>query len=344
MAKATRAKTTRAKATRAKAGTKTKGKAAKARPSPRNKKLYDEGMKVRKAVLGAGYVDNSMAGADDFMMSFQDVTTEYCWGYVWTRPGLPKKTRSMLNLAMLAALNRGPEAPPSGSASFALAPEDDGIAAAEYLLSRNVRRVLVLVGGDDGLRRSVAAFREQWNRRGGTIVETLTIADKPVDGTAALQAAAQKDGGVDAVFLALKGAQARAVAPQLTLAGLGDKPRVATAQLLSGTGKPDQDRALDGIVFPGETWTVQGLPGLPPADSTGAALISARGPAAKLFAFGHDAWLLTGYLDAIAHQADRAVPGATGQLRLDGFGNVVRVPAWSNFSSGEIVALGKRGD
>jgi len=89
-----------------------KAKAAKkAKPNPRNKKLYDDGMKMRKAVLGAGYVDNSLAGAanDDFMMSFQDVTTEYCWGYVWTRPGLPKKTRSMLNLAMLAALNRGPE-------------------------------------------------------------------------------------------------------------------------------------------------------------------------------------------------------------------------------------------
>jgi len=83
--------------------------AKKAKPSPRNKKLYDEGMKVRKAVLGSNYVDTSMASADDFMMSFQDVTTEYCWGYVWTRPGLNKKTRSMLNLAMLAALNRGPE-------------------------------------------------------------------------------------------------------------------------------------------------------------------------------------------------------------------------------------------
>jgi 4-carboxymuconolactone decarboxylase len=82
---------------------------AKAKPNPRNKQLYDDGMKVRKAVLGADYVDNSMASADDFMMSFQDVTTEYCWGYVWTRPGLPKKTRSMLNLAMLAALNRSPE-------------------------------------------------------------------------------------------------------------------------------------------------------------------------------------------------------------------------------------------
>lgn len=81
----------------------------KGKPNPRNKKLYDAGMKVRKAVLGSAYVDNSVANADDFMMSFQDVTTEYCWGYVWTRPGLSKKTHSMLNLAMLAALNRSPE-------------------------------------------------------------------------------------------------------------------------------------------------------------------------------------------------------------------------------------------
>jgi 4-carboxymuconolactone decarboxylase len=84
---------------------------AKARPAPRNKKLYDDGMRMRKAVLGAKYVENSLAGAanDEFMMAFQDITTEYCWGYAWTRPGLSKKTRSMLNLAMLAALNRSPE-------------------------------------------------------------------------------------------------------------------------------------------------------------------------------------------------------------------------------------------
>jgi 4-carboxymuconolactone decarboxylase len=95
----------------AKARSKKVAAKAKAKPNPRNKKLYDDGMKVRKAVLGADYVDNSMASAsaDEFMMSFQDVTTEYCWGYVWTRPGLPRKTRSMLNLAMLAALNRSPE-------------------------------------------------------------------------------------------------------------------------------------------------------------------------------------------------------------------------------------------
>ena len=79
-------------------------KAKKAKPLPRNKKLYDEGMKMRKAVLGAAYVDNSLAGAadDEFMMAFQDITTEYCWGYAWTRPGLSKKSRSMLNLAMIS--------------------------------------------------------------------------------------------------------------------------------------------------------------------------------------------------------------------------------------------------
>jgi 4-carboxymuconolactone decarboxylase len=61
--------------------------ATKAKPNPSNPKLYDEGMKVRKAVLGADYVDNSMASADDFMMAFQDVTTEYCWATCGRGPG-----------------------------------------------------------------------------------------------------------------------------------------------------------------------------------------------------------------------------------------------------------------
>jgi uncharacterized protein len=250
---------------------------------------------------------------------------------------------SQLNVPMLA-LNRGAIAPPSGHASFALAPEDDGIAAAEYLLARKARRVLVLVGSDDGMRRSATAFREHLASRGGIVIETLTIAEKPADSTAALQAAAQKEGGVDAVFLALKGGQARALASQLTTAGLDAKPRVSTAQLLSGTGKPDQDKLLDGIAFPAETWSVQGIAGLPSADATGGMLSTARGPAAKLFAFGYDAWLLTAYLERLATQANGKIDGATGDLRIDGFGNIVRSPAWSTFSNGQIVALARSGD
>ena len=71
--------------------------------------LFDRGLTLRREVLGAEYVDKSMSAANDFMMAFQRITTEWCWGYAWTRPGLDRKTRSLLNLAMLTALNRGPE-------------------------------------------------------------------------------------------------------------------------------------------------------------------------------------------------------------------------------------------
>ncbi len=69
-------------------------------------KRYEEGLAVRRDVLGAEYVDRALAGANEFTQPFQDLVTEYCWGHVWTRPGLDRKTRSLLNLAMLSALNR----------------------------------------------------------------------------------------------------------------------------------------------------------------------------------------------------------------------------------------------
>lgn len=67
---------------------------------------FDEGLQVRREVLGAEYVDNSINNATSFTKPLQELVTEYCWGEIWTRDGLPKKTRSMLNLAMLTALNR----------------------------------------------------------------------------------------------------------------------------------------------------------------------------------------------------------------------------------------------
>ena len=71
--------------------------------------LFDQGLQLRREVLGPEYVDGSLARANDFMMAFQRITTEWCWGYAWGRDGLEKKTRSMLNLAMLTALNRSAE-------------------------------------------------------------------------------------------------------------------------------------------------------------------------------------------------------------------------------------------
>ena len=71
--------------------------------------MFDRGLKLRREVLGAEYVDNSLKSANEFMMAFQHITTEWCWGYAWGRPGLDKKTRSMINLAMLTALGKAPE-------------------------------------------------------------------------------------------------------------------------------------------------------------------------------------------------------------------------------------------
>ena len=71
--------------------------------------LFDRGLEVRRAVLGKDYVDSSLAKADDFMMAFQRITTEMCWGYAWTRSGLDRRTRSIVNLAMLTALGKPAE-------------------------------------------------------------------------------------------------------------------------------------------------------------------------------------------------------------------------------------------
>ena len=74
-----------------------------------DKERYDEGLRIRKEVLGAEYVEKSLASADDFNQPFQEMVTEYCWGGSWGRGVLSKQQRSILNLGMLAALNRNQE-------------------------------------------------------------------------------------------------------------------------------------------------------------------------------------------------------------------------------------------
>lgn len=71
-----------------------------------NQELFDQGLKTRREVLGSEYVDASIKNADDFNMPMQELVTQYCWGDVWNRPGLERRTRSFLNLAMITALNR----------------------------------------------------------------------------------------------------------------------------------------------------------------------------------------------------------------------------------------------
>lgn len=70
---------------------------------------YDAGMNVRRAVLGDAHVDRSIANRNPFNEEFQDLITRYAWGEIWTRPGLPRHTRSLITLALMIALNRGDE-------------------------------------------------------------------------------------------------------------------------------------------------------------------------------------------------------------------------------------------
>ena len=227
----------------------------------------------------------------------------------------------------LLALNRGSRMPPAGSASFSLSPEDEGIAAAEFLLDSGARRILIIAGNEDTQRRSASALAEHLLKRGGQVAARI-------DYRPGAELIMPADGSVDAVFIALKGSQARELAPRLALSGLAGKPRVATSQIVSGTGNASEDMVLDGIVYPTETWGVRNVSGIPSQASAAARMDSAKGPAARLFAFGYDAWLLTAYLErlALAHNSD--IAGATGRLSLDGFGYVLRRPTWSRFDGG----------
>jgi 4-carboxymuconolactone decarboxylase len=71
-----------------------------------NQDLFDQGLQTRREVLGAAYVDAALKGADDFSRPMQELVTQYCWGDIWNRPGLDRRSRSLLNLGMLTALNR----------------------------------------------------------------------------------------------------------------------------------------------------------------------------------------------------------------------------------------------
>ena len=113
-----------------------------------NDELFETGLKIRKSVLGAEFVEKSIASADDFNMPMQRLTTEYCWGAVWGREELPKKTRSMLNLAMLSALNRPHELRMHIGGALR-----NGVSKAE------IREVLLQVAIYCGIPAGVDAFR-----------------------------------------------------------------------------------------------------------------------------------------------------------------------------------------
>lgn len=109
---------------------------------------YEAGLKTRREVLGAQYVDKAMAATDDFSRPFVELLNTYCWNDVWNRPGLDRKTRSMINLAMLSALGKENE----------LKLHLNG-ALNNGLSKEQIREVLLQVAIYCGVPAAVVAFR-----------------------------------------------------------------------------------------------------------------------------------------------------------------------------------------
>ena len=113
-----------------------------------DKATYDKGMEIRRATLGDAYVDRAIANMDDFTKELQELVTTYCWGEVWGREGLDRKTRSTINLAMISALNRPHElaAHVRGAINNGMTPEE-------------IKEVLLQVGIYCGVPAMVDSFR-----------------------------------------------------------------------------------------------------------------------------------------------------------------------------------------
>ena len=113
-----------------------------------NDELFERGLEIRKSVLGSEYVDKSIAAADDFTMPLQRLVTEYCWGAVWGREELPKKMRSLINIALLSTLNRPHELKVHVKGAIR-----NGCSKEE------IREVLLQVGIYSGVPAAVDSFR-----------------------------------------------------------------------------------------------------------------------------------------------------------------------------------------
>jgi 4-carboxymuconolactone decarboxylase len=132
---------------------------------------FERGLKIRREVLGTDYVEANLAGTDEFMMGFQRLLTEWVWGYAWSRPGLDRKTRSMLNLAILTALGR-----PQELGVYVKGALSTGVSVAE--IQEVLLHATVYCGAPAG-RQAFQAAHEALTREGALEGGAM---DGPIDG------------------------------------------------------------------------------------------------------------------------------------------------------------------
>ncbi|MEO7050440.1 MAG: penicillin-binding protein activator [Rhodanobacter sp.] len=265
------------------------------------------------------------------------------------------------------ALNHpdGRKLPASNASEFGLLPETEGAQVADHMAERGLRRAYVLVSNDDFAQRAASAFKAEFDSRGGEVIDmamlptgatsyaqnisdlhmpkttasaaaTDSTADDSTSGSADAAAAVASSAGVNGdtgIFISMRPIQARLLLPQLRIAQV-NLPVFATSHVYAGSDDAAANRDLDGLEFCDAPWLFDAQPGLPDHASLASKLPAAVGGAARLFAFGMDAWHLVPYLDWLRAHPGSYMPGATGQLAADQFGRIRRVLIWAQFQNG----------
>ncbi len=251
---------------------------------------------------------------------------------------------------------------PAGDTSeFGLLPETEGAQAADHMVERGLHHAYVMVSNDDFAQRAAGAFKAELAARGGQLDGMLTLtsftnavsglniphgspaapasASSTADTTPAVTDSGSSAGNDTGIFISMRPNQARMLIPQLLIANI-HLPVFATSHVYDGSDDATANRDLDGVEFCDSPWLFDAQPGLPSHDDIAAQLPSARGSAARLFAFGMDAWNLVPYLDWLRAHPGSYLPGASGQLTADEFGRVRRVLIWAKFQDGVARPLG----
>lgn len=235
----------------------------------------------------------------------------------------------------ILALNRpdGTTPTPSGSAEFALLPEAEGAQAAAHMGERGVHQAVVFLTNDERARRAADAFKAQFESLGGQVLHQSVLPADNIDYSNAITTALTGVGSDAGILLLMRPQPARLLLPQLQLAG-AKQPVFATSLIYAGSDNATADRDLDGVEFCDVPWLFDAQPGLPDHIAIAAKLPEARNAAARLFAFGMDAYALMPYLDWLRTHPGSYLPGATGQLAEDAQGEIHRVPVWVQFQDG----------
>jgi uncharacterized protein len=249
--------------------------------------------------------------------------------------------------------------PPKGSLQFALLPEEEAVSAAEHMFEKGLKRVSMLVPGDDFGKRAAEAFTNRFTSLGGTIDEKAFFAVAASDHSQAIRTAmgvtesqariqmvrsilgvpftAQptRRYDLDGIFLAARPQQGRLLLPQLRAFDAEDLTIVATSHIYAGTPSAALDRDLNGVEFCDAPWmldtdTGEGIV----ARRSISSLTSTIGAGGRLVAFGIDAYRAANYLAWMEANPGVGLAGATGVLSADQNGSVRRIPTWAVMQNG----------